>query len=124
MTINELMALDIEFCQATQEGGAKAWASYFSKEGIMVAGSGDNIVGPEAIQKAMAPLLDQAGSSLKWQPSSGSLSEDKSMGYTYGQYIRQVLGEDGKAHEQRGQYTTIWRLQEDGTYKICLDIGN
>ncbi len=124
MTREELMALDREFCRQVAVGGSKAWASFFADSGIMVSGQGENIVGPDAIRLAMETFLDTKGNSLIWQPSDGLMSDDESLGYTHGTYIRRTLDEAAKVLESRGKYTSIWQRQEKGHYKVTLDIGN
>jgi len=121
-TKEDLMALDQKFCEQTQKGGSKSWASYFSERGIMVGG--DNIVGPEAIEKTMSGFLDSENNSLVWEPIGGDISDDLTLGYTHGTYIRKTINEEGKEVVATGQYNTIWKKQADGQWKITLDIGN
>ena len=52
------------------------------------------------------------------------LSAAGDMGYTYGNYEFHSNGKDGKPTVEYGKYTSIWRLQKDGTWKVVLDMGN
>ncbi|MFZ5353497.1 MAG: YybH family protein [Bacillota bacterium] len=119
-----LMALDKEFDMATSEKGVEGWVSYFSEDGIMVPSQGEIIKGKEAIYKRMQGAFGTAGFSLRWQPEAAKVSEDGTMGYTYGRYVRKHPDKDGTIMEGTGRYTSIWQLQNDGSWKIVLDIGN
>lgn len=124
MTIQKLMQLDIEFCEAVSKAGAEAWGKHFMQDGIMVTKSGDNIIGEPAVYSAMKPFFQQKGSSLTWSPENGGISDAGDLGYTYGKYIRQVRNEDGEKVISTGRYLTIWRKQANNTYQIELDMGN
>lgn len=124
MTPNKLLELDKTFCRAVQAGGAKAWASYFSSTGTMIIKEGENPVGREAIYQLMHGFFSEPANQLIWQPESAQLSEDFSLGYTFGTYTRTTLNKENQEVIERGRYTSIWRRQPDGHYKIELDTGN
>lgn len=124
MTVNDLMNLDIAFCENVSKLGATAWANQFMDEGLMVVKLGDNIFGEVAIYESMKPFFAQKGSSLLWSPENGGLSQEADLGYTYGKYIRQYHDDAGKKTIETGRYMTVWRRQPNGHYKIEVDMGN
>jgi ketosteroid isomerase-like protein len=119
-----LMELDREFAALTQKEGVEGWVKYFAEDGVMAPSKGDVIKGKEAIREAMAPSFGAPGYSLMWEPEYAEASEDGSLGYTYGRYIRTSLDEAGNTVSERGRYNSIWKRQIDGSYRIVLDIGN
>jgi ketosteroid isomerase-like protein len=119
-----LQELDREFSRTTQEKGIDGWVYYFAEDGEMAPAKGEIIKGKDAIRKAMAPFFQHLGNSLVWEPESAEVSEDESMGYTYGKYIRTTMDEAGNTVIGKGRYTSIWRKQKDGKYRIIFDIGN
>lgn len=123
-TPNDLLELDRTFCRAVQVGGAKAWASYFSPTGTMIMKASENAIGREAIFHLMQGFFSKSTNRLTWQPESAQLSEDFTLGYTFGSYVRTTLNEENKEVSETGRYTTIWRLQPNGQYQIELDTGN
>ncbi len=124
MSPNKLMELDQRFCRAVQAGGARAWASYFSSSGTMIVKNGENPIGREAIYHMMCKFFDKPSNRLIWQPESAMLSDDYTVGYTFGRYTRTTLDPENREVVEKGRYTTIWRLQPDGNYQIEVDIGN
>ena len=123
-TCNMLMDLDREFAALTQKEGVEGWVKYFAEDGVMAPAKGDVIKGKKAIREAMAPSFGAPGYSLLWEPEYAEASVDGSLGYTYGRYLRTSLDEEGNVISGSGRYNSIWKRQEDGSYRIILDIGN
>ena len=46
------------------------------------------------------------------------------LGYTYGNYIFKHKDKAGKLITDYGKYTSIWKKQRDGSWKVVLDMGN
>ncbi len=115
--------LEKDFNLATKERGAEGWTSYFAENAVMVGKQAD-IVGKEAILKAMTPVCALPGFSFHWAPHTVLASDDESMVYTYGTYERKFWNAQGEEVTQTGKYTTVWVRQSDGGYKIVHDIGS
>lgn len=56
MTVDKLMALDIEFCDTVSKLGATGWARHFKDDGIMLTKEGDNLISESNIYQAMKPF--------------------------------------------------------------------
>jgi ketosteroid isomerase-like protein len=46
------------------------------------------------------------------------------LGYTFGTYVFITKDKDGKPFREYGKYTSIWKMQKDGSWKVVLDMGN
>lgn len=62
-----------------------------------------------------------AGFQLVWTPTKIDVSEDGTLGYTWGRYDFTTQGKDGKADVQTGIYLTIWKRDSSGAWKIAFD---
>lgn len=120
----KLMELDLEFAKTTERLGLEGWVGYFDEDGAMIPAQGEVIRGKAAIRQAMSASFSKPGYSLKWAPEYAEVSQDGSLGYTYGSYVRTLANETGEVSEGRGRYTSIWKRQEDGVYRIIMDMGN
>jgi ketosteroid isomerase-like protein len=69
-------------------------------------------------------FLDDKNNQLLWAPVGADISSSGDLGYTYGTYEFHSKSKDGKASVEYGKYTSIWKLQRDGNWKIVLDMGN
>ena len=67
-------------------------------------------------------FLDDKQNHLTWTPLGGDVSGD--LGYTYGTFEFRSKDKDGKAVIEHGKYTSIWKKQKDGRWKVVLDMGN
>ncbi len=61
---------------------------------------------------------------LQWEPVDGAISNDGTLGYTWGKATRYRTAADGKREElPPSRYVTIWRKQADGSWKFLADGG-
>jgi hypothetical protein len=60
---------------------------------------------------------------LVWAPSRVDVSQDGSLGYTWGRYDLTSHGKDGKDTVDTGIYLTIWKKDQAGAWKIVFDGG-
>jgi ketosteroid isomerase-like protein len=58
---------------------------------------------------------------LTWSPSKVEVSDDGTLGYTWGRYDFTSKDKDGKVATSTGVYLTIWRRQADGAWKFVYD---
>jgi len=59
--------------------------------------------------------------SLTWAPSKVEVSQDGTLGYTWGRYDFTTHGKDGKDSTDTGVYLTIWRRDASGAWKVAYD---
>lgn len=122
--VTSLIEMEHTFCKAAGKDGAVGWARFFSESGVMLNKSGKPIQGPKTIEKAIGPLFQLPDLRFVWEPMAADVSDDGTLGYTYGNYERTYLDEDGEKVEEKGMYMTIWKRQDDGTWRIAADVGN
>jgi ketosteroid isomerase-like protein len=118
----ELVAADRAFSDATTERGADGWVDYFAEDGVMVI-EGGLVTGHDSIRALMAPALSDTNFSLTWDPVEADVSGGRDLGYTRGRYLSQQRIEAGLTVTRRGTYVTIWKRQDDRSWKVVLDIG-
>ena len=122
--VQTLLQMEKAFCEASAAEGSTGWARFFSDEGRMMTKSGKTIDGPEAIEKAMRPLFALKQIEFVWSPTGAEVSNDETMGYTYGTYDRAFVDDKGIRQRETGMYITVWKKQADGTWRIAIDGGN
>ena len=52
------------------------------------------------------------------------MSASGDLGYTYGTFEFSSKNKEGKPMVERGKYTSIWKKQKGGIWKVVLDMGN
>jgi len=118
-----LVDLEAEFMKATAEKGSQGYMSYYADDAVEVPNGGPLIVGKAEIAKGMG-FLDNKDNRLEWTPVGADISASADLGYTYGNYEFHSRDKDGNPHIEYGKYTSIWKLQKDGSWKVALDMGN
>ena len=46
------------------------------------------------------------------------------MGWTWGKYIMTSTDSEGNPVTRKGKYLNVWKKQNDGLWKVVVDIGN
>lgn len=118
-----LLAADSAFDAAVAAGGSAAWTEWFAAGGAMIQEGVGEIRGRDAILEAVG-YLDRPDVSLRWTPARADIAASGDLGWTTGSYVFRATGPDGNPTESRGRYVSIWRQQEDGRWKIVMDLGN
>ena len=122
-TVETLKQLEGEFMKAAADTGSKGYMSYYADDAVEVPNGAQLISGKVNIAQGMR-FLDDPSNRLVWTPVSGNISASGDLGYTYGNYEFHSKDKDGKPHVEYGKYTSIWKLQKDGSWKVVLDMGN
>ena len=118
-----LLAADMAFAEEVAQGGAEAWGSYFAEGGRWHTSEGWRI-GRDAILEFAEQLFADESVQFSWRPEVAEVAYYGDMGYTIGTYKFVRIGPDGEFVRMDGTYVTIWRKQNDGSWKVAVDIGN
>jgi ketosteroid isomerase-like protein len=118
-----LRHLEAEFMNAAAERGSAGYMSYYADDAVEVPNGGPIIQGKVNIAKGMG-FLDQKDNRLTWTPVGADISASGDLGYTYGTFEFRSKDKDGKPVVDHGKYTSIWKKQRDGSWKVVLDMGN
>jgi ketosteroid isomerase-like protein len=122
-TADTLRQLEGEFMKAAAERGSAGYMSYYADDAVEVPNGGPIIQGKVNVAKGMG-FLDQKDNHLTWTPVGADISASADLGYTYGTFEFRSKDKDGKPVIDHGKYTSIWKKQKDGSWKVVLDMGN
>jgi ketosteroid isomerase-like protein len=121
-TADTLRQLEGDFMKAAEKG-AEGYMSYYADDAVEVPNGEDAIQGKANIAKTMG-FLDDKKNQLVWTPVGADISASGDLGYTWGTYEFRSKDKDGKPTVDYGKYTSIWKKQKDGSWKVVLDMGN
>jgi ketosteroid isomerase-like protein len=115
-----LRQLEAEFAADVAKHGHEAFLTYFADDGVeVVDGGGFN--NKDAMRK-QPPWPE--GTTLTWTPIKAEMAASGDLGYTYGNYVYTARNKEGKLVTSYGKYTSIWKKQKDGQWKVVVDVGN
>jgi ketosteroid isomerase-like protein len=123
VTADTLKQLEADFMKAAAEHGSEGYMSFYAEDGVEVPNGADILAGKANIAKTMS-FLDEKDNHLTWTPVGADIAASGDLGYTYGNYEFQTKDDSGKTVVDHGHYTSIWKKQKDGSWKVVLDMGN
>ncbi len=104
-----------------EKGAADAF-KYFLTETAMSLSPGQHpIIGREQITTEMKFGQNNI---LSWDPQRAEVSYSEDMGWTWGTYTLTQVDDVGQKHEHFGKYLNIWERQDDGQWRVVMDMGN
>lgn len=114
-----LLELDARFSQAVSTGGGKAFASWFSDDGVTLNNGKPAVVGRTSI--AANAVWDPKVYQLTWTPQGAQMGPSNDMGFTWGRYEGRSQDKNGQPVVISGRYMTVWKKMPDGNWKVALD---
>ena len=109
--------------KSAADKGSQGYMSYYADDAVEVPNGHAAIQGKAEIAKTMG-FLDDKNNRLTWTPQGADISATGDLGYTYGTYEFRSKDKNGNPTTDHGKYTSIWKLQKDGSWKVVLDMGN
>lgn len=123
-TKSELVNTDIEFYNFSQKNGTgRAFIEFADTGAVMLRQDNFPVSGKSAIMQLYKGRESNV-TPLKWKPVKADVSEDGTLGFTYGNWEYAAKDESGKLQTTYGNYVTVWKKQSDGKWKYVLDGGN
>ena len=117
----EIAQTEKDFEKMTAEKGIKDAFTFYADSNVVVKGQNDSLIkGRDGISNLYG-LPSFKNVSLKWSPDFIDASEDGTLGYSYGKYVWQSKDSTGKLNEFKGVFHTVWKRQNDGSWKYVWD---
>jgi ketosteroid isomerase-like protein len=113
--IQKLIDSELSFDSfAKKKGTNAAFLEFLADDGLVFRPDAKN--GKEFFRKQ-----EKSNDSLSWQPKFAELSSNALIGFTTGDW--QYSKEKSESPSSFGQYVSIWQRQQNGEYRVILDIG-
>lgn len=119
----ELIEADLAFGRVSAARGLDGWLSFFADDAAIFPTSGPIVEGIAAIRDHYRKI-GFTPEGLTWTPTRAAASSGGDLGYTFGTWEWHGKAADGTEQHARGKYTTIWRRDRAGSWKVVVDIGN
>lgn len=117
-----LMKADRDFSNMSIEKNvSEAFINFAAPDVILMRENELPIVGFDSLKKYYEKRKF-SNSRLKWEPLKAEAEGD--LGYTFGSWELDAKADDGSDTAVYGLYSTVWKKQQDGSWKFVLDCGN
>lgn len=118
--IQEIYDVEQAFNELLAKEGRAAAFAHFAAEGGAINRGGKMIIGKAAIE-AFYAASTTTNVSLTWVPDKVQMSDDLTMASTWGKYQFTGTSEDGEALKSTGIFHTVWKRQQDGSWRYIYD---
>ncbi len=116
----EIIQVEQDFNGLAQEIGlADAFYAYAANDGV-IRKSGKLVEGKVAIREWIKNDV-MPNETLTWKPTFVDVSRSGDLAYTYGDATFTFIDSLGNKKEKTSVYHTVWKRQEDGTWKFVWD---
>jgi ketosteroid isomerase-like protein len=119
---DDVRCREIAFSLSAEHGDAKAFTAFIDPDARFVGNSVAH--GIEQISEAWKVFFADDGPSIKWRPRFVEVLEDGGLALTRGPYRMISIGEDGNPVERWGTFNSVWRLHDDGEWRVVFDAGS
>ena len=118
-----LLETDREFAKMSVERStAEAFNAYLTEDALMFPQGQNLIVGREAIYNELKEGEHEY--TIDWVPQDAAVAKSAEMGWTWGTYTLYIISGEDNIKMSYGKYLDVWNKQEDGSWKLYLDMGN
>ncbi len=119
-----LLETDAQWAAAVASNDAATFASFFASDAILQAPHLPQMSGTDAIRQWIDTSMGFPGFAVTWTATSADVAASGDMGYTLGTFTFHMTMPDGSPIDDHGKYTTIWKKQADGSWKVAVDTFN
>lgn len=112
---DQVRATETAFAQTMADRDFEGFQSFLSADAIFIA-SGLTLTGKQEVADAWEPLFQAAAAPFSWQPQTVEVLASGDLALSSG-----PISVDGK---EVATFTSIWRRQSDGSWKIVFDFGS
>jgi ketosteroid isomerase-like protein len=118
--LQEMVNTEQAFSKMAEEQNARdAFVAFIADDGLLFRPGAVN--GKKWMSEHPVPASDK-NPLLAWQPAFAGMSASGDMGFTTGPWEFKADRSDDKPSGY-GDFVTVWKKQEDGTWKFVVDLG-
>ena len=109
-------ARELAFAGSMADRDLEAFRSFVSEEAVFFAGNRPTR-GRDPIVEAWAPFFEGPNAPFSWEPDVVTVLESGRLALSSGPVT-------SAAGEEAGRFNSIWRLEEDGVWRVVFDKGS
>lgn len=118
---DQVRCAEVSFSRAAEGRDARSFRAHLDPDARFV---GDKVFrGPDTITEAWTPYFQADGPRIAWRPRFVEVLETGDLALTRGPYRLESAGPDGELIVQWGTFNSVWRLGQDGRWRVVFDAG-
>lgn len=108
---------------AATNGDVEAILSFWTDDATLLPPGMPPVVGKPALREYVNGSRSIPGFSIQWTTDQVEVSGDGSLAWILGSNVVEMDGEAGPVRSE-GRVATVWRKEDDGIWRCCLDVWN
>ena len=109
--------------RSASSGDVEKTLSYWGEDAVLISAGEPILDGKPAIRKMVEASFKMPGFRISWEPQSVEVSESGDMAYIIENSQVSYKDPSGTPTVLRNKAVSVWRKQEDGTWKNVVDIS-
>jgi ketosteroid isomerase-like protein len=119
---DDVRCREVGFSRSVETKDIAAFQSFIDADARFVGGAVNR--GAADITTAWGVFFSDDAPKMKWRPQIIEVLADATLALSRGPYRMIVQGPDGTKTERWGTFNSVWRKQDDGSWKVVFDAGN
>jgi uncharacterized protein (TIGR02246 family) len=119
-----IKAADIAASAAASARDVDKLAAFYTEDTSFMPPNAPLMTGRENARKYFSEMMKPADFSISWQPTKVEAARSGDVGYSIGTYHVMFTDPAGKMIMDDGKYSTVWKKQADGSWKLAVDTFN
>jgi ketosteroid isomerase-like protein len=116
----EVMETELAFAKMAKiDGIPKAFEVFAAPDAVLMRNN-ELIIGKQSIVD-LYNEISNSNVKLEWKPEFIDVAASGDLAYTYGKYNYSVTDSTGEITSSEGIFHTVWKRQEDGSWKYVWD---
>jgi ketosteroid isomerase-like protein len=121
-TAADVRCREIGFSKSVEQQDLSAFASFVDSDARFV---GTQVLrGSDEVTEAWSVFFAEEGPTIKWRPQIIEVLKDGKLALSRGPYHTTYEDAEGNTVESWGTFNSVWRLNEDGVWRVVFDAGS
>jgi uncharacterized protein (TIGR02246 family) len=121
--VEEVRRAEIAFAATVAEKRPDRFEAMLADDAVFLGSRGEVARGRDEVVAAWQGLFAADAPDFRWHPEIVELSGDGTLALSRGPWTARGRDAQGQPYERAGTFTSIWRRQADGTWRVIFDAG-
>ena len=121
--VEQVRRAELAFAATVAGKRPEEFAAMIDETAVFLGARGEVARGRAEVVAAWQGLLGADAPEFVWHPEIVELSGDGTLGLSRGPWTLRGRDPQGNAIERTGTFTSIWRRQADGSWRVIFDAG-
>jgi ketosteroid isomerase-like protein len=117
----EIFQTEKDFEKMVQEQGITEAFYYYADSLAVIKRDNDSLIYGRNNIENFYEKKNYSNVTVNWTPDFIDVSDDGTLGYSYGKYVFRMKQQDKSVKEFVGAFQTVWKKQSDNTWKYVFD---